>query len=91
MAYDVVVVGFTHRNGSRGAAATRAGKKKHEHYNNHKGKCKDKGRLTARRGAHPLALEATGAVGNEVKELGKDLKHAHETRVLPMSSDAWVY
>ena len=47
----------------------------------------------------PLALEATGAVGREVKELGKDLKHAHETRVLPISNssaaaafnDAWVY
>jgi hypothetical protein len=38
-------------------------------------------------------------VGNEVKELGKDLKHAYETRVLPISNasaaaafnDAWVY
>ena len=46
-----------------------------------------------------LALEATGAVGREVKELGKDLKHAYETRVLAISSasaatafsDAWVY
>jgi hypothetical protein len=47
----------------------------------------------------PLALEVTGAVGREVKELGKDLKHAYETRVLPVSNasaaaafnDAWVY
>ena len=47
----------------------------------------------------PLALEVTGAVGREVKELGKDLKHAYETRVLPISNasaaaafnDAWVY
>ena len=47
----------------------------------------------------PVALEATGAVGREVKELGKDLKHAYETRVLPISnasaaaafSDARVY
>jgi hypothetical protein len=30
----------------------------------------------------PLALEATGAVGKEIKESGKDLKHAYETRVL---------
>ena len=47
----------------------------------------------------PLALEVTGAVGREVKELGRDLKHAYETRVLPISNasaaaafnDAWVY
>jgi hypothetical protein len=47
----------------------------------------------------PLALEVTGAVGREVNELGKDLTHAYETRVLPISNasaaaafnDAWVY
>jgi hypothetical protein len=47
----------------------------------------------------PLALEATDAMGSEVKELGKYLKHAYETRVLPISNasaaaafnDAWVY
>ena len=40
-AYDVVVVGVTHKDGFKGAAATRAEKKKHEHYNNHKRKCSD--------------------------------------------------
>ena len=34
----------------------------------------------------PLALEATGVMGHEVRELGKDLKHAYETRVLPASN-----
>ena len=34
----------------------------------------------------PLALEVTGAVGKEAKEQGKDLKHAYETRVLPVSN-----
>ena len=28
-----------------------------------------------------MALEATGAVGQEAKELGKDLKHAYKTMV----------
>ena len=74
---------------------------KHEHYNNHKKKCRDEGNLDARLDVEliPLALEVTGAVGREVKELGKDLKHAYETRVLPVSNasaaaafnDAWVY
>ena len=31
-AYDVVVVGVTHKDGYEGAAAARAEKKKHEHY-----------------------------------------------------------
>ena len=47
----------------------------------------------------PLALGATGAVGNEVKESGKDLKHAYKTTVLPIKNasavaafnDAWTY
>ena len=47
----------------------------------------------------PLALEVTGAAGRESKELGRDLKHAYETRILPISNasaaaafnDAWVY
>jgi hypothetical protein len=47
----------------------------------------------------PLALEVTGAVGREVKELSRDLKYAYETRVLPISNAsaaaafnvAWVY
>ena len=100
-AYDVVVVGVTHKDGFKGAAAARAEQKKHEHYNNHKKKCRDEGNLDARLDVEliPLALEVTGAVGREVKELGKDLKHAYETRVLPISNasaaaafnDAWVY
>ena len=36
----------------------------------------------------PLALKVTGAVGREVKELGRDLKHAYETRVLPISNES---
>ena len=100
----MVVVGVTHKDGFKGAAAARAEKKKHEHYNNHKRKCRDEGNTDSRLDVEliPLALEATGttAVGREVKELGKDLKHAYETRVLPISdgasaadafSDAWVY
>ena len=47
----------------------------------------------------PLAIEATVAVGHEVKELGKDLKHAYEIRELQTSNaslaaafnDTWVY
>ena len=39
--YDVVVVGVTHKDGFKGAAAARAEKKKHEHFNNHKRKCRD--------------------------------------------------
>ena len=47
----------------------------------------------------PLELKATGAVGREARELGKDLKHACETRVLSISnasasaafSGAWVH
>ena len=45
-AYDVVVVGVTHKDGFKGAAAARAEKKKHEHYNYHKRKCNDEGKLT---------------------------------------------
>ena len=102
-ACDVVVVGSHIKTGLKfkGAAAARAEKKKHEHYNNHKRKCRDEGNTDSRLDVEPipLALEATGAVGREVKELVKDLKHAYETRVLPISnasaaaafSDAWVY
>ena len=74
----------------------------HEHYTNHKKKCRDKGNTDSRLdvGFSPLALEVTGAVvEREAKELGKDLRHAYETRVLPISkataaaafNDAWVY
>jgi hypothetical protein len=97
----VVVVGVTHKDGFKGAAAARAEKKKHEHYNNHKKKCRDECNTDSRLDVelNPLALEVTGAVGREVKELGKDLRHAYETRVLPISNasaaaafnDAWVY
>ena len=79
----------------------RCQKKKHEHYNNHKRKCIDEGNTDSRLDVEliPLALEATGAAGHEVEELGEDLKHAYKTRVLPISSasaaaafnDAWVY
>jgi hypothetical protein len=89
-AYDVVVVGVTHthKDGFKGAAAARVEKKNHEHYNNHKKKCRDEGNTDSRLDVElfPLALEATGAVGREVKELGRDLKHAYETRVLPISN-----
>ena len=37
-----------------------------------------------------LSLEVTGAVGREVKELGRELKHAYETRVLPISNASAV-
>jgi hypothetical protein len=98
----VVVAGVTHKGGFKGAAAARAEREKHERYNNHKKKCsRDEGNLDARLDVEliPLALEVTGAVGREVKELGNDLKHAYETRVLPVSNapaaaafnDAWVY
>ena len=100
-AYDVVVVGVTHKDGFKGAAATRAEQKTHEHYNNHKKNCRDKGNSDSRLDVEliPLALEVTAAVGREAKELGRDLKHAYETRVLPISNasaaaafnDAWVY
>ena len=87
-AYDVIVVGVTHKDGFKGAAAARAKKKKHEHHNNYKKKCRDEGKKDSRLAVEliPLALEATGAVGNEVNESGKDLKHAYEIRVLPISN-----
>jgi hypothetical protein len=69
-AYDVVVVGVTHKDRFKGAAAAKAEKKKQEHYNSHKKTCRDEGKTD------PLALEVTLAVGREVKELGRDLKHA---------------
>ena len=71
-AYSVVVVGVTHKDGFKGAAAARAEKKKHEHYNYHKRKCRDEGNTDSRLDVEliPLALEATGTVGREVKELG---------------------
>ena len=89
-AYYVVVVGVTHKDGFKGAASARAEKKKHEHYNNHKRKCRDEGNTDSRLDVEliPLALEATGAVGREVKEIVKDLKHAYETRVLPISNSS---
>ena len=100
-AYDVVVVGVTHKDGFKGAAAAKAERKKHEHYNSHKKKCRDEGNTDSRLDVEliPLAMEVTGAVGREVQELGRDLKHAYETRVLPISNasaaaafnDAWVY
>ena len=84
----VVVEGVTHRDGFKGAAAARSDKKKHEHYNNHKRKCRDEGNTESQLDVEliPLALEATGAVGHEVKELGKDLKLAYETRLLSISN-----
>jgi hypothetical protein len=39
----VVVVGVTHKDGFKGAATAKAGKKKQEHYNSHKKKCRDEG------------------------------------------------
>jgi hypothetical protein len=82
------VVGVTHKDGFKGAAVARAEKKNHEHYNNHKKKCRDERNTDSRLDVEliPLALEVTGAVGREVKELGRDLKHAYETRVLPISN-----
>ena len=84
----MVVVGVTHNDGFKGAAAARAEREKHEHYNNHKKKCRNEGNLDARLDVEliPLALEVTGEVGREVKELGKDLKQEYETRVLPVSN-----
>ena len=78
----MVVVGVTHKHSFKGAAAARAEKKKHEHYNSHKRKCRDEENTDSRLDVEliPLALEATGAVGREVKELGKGLNHAYETR-----------
>ena len=100
-AYDVVVVGVTHKDGFKGAAAARAEKKKHEHYNNHKSKCRKEWNTDSRLDVElvPLALEVAGAVGEEVRELEKELKHAYEYRVLPTSdasaaavfNEAWVY
>jgi hypothetical protein len=77
-AYDVVVVGVTHKDGFKGAAAAKAEKKKQEHYNSHKKKHRDERNTDSRLDVEliPLALEVTGAVGREVKELGRDLKHA---------------
>jgi hypothetical protein len=87
-AYDVVVVGVTHKDGFKGAAAAKAEKKKQEHYDSHNKKCRDEGNTDSRLDVEfiPLALEVTGAVGREVKELDRDLKHAYETRVLPISN-----
>jgi hypothetical protein len=103
-AYGVVVEGVTHKDGFKGAAAAKAEKKKQEHYDNHKKKCRaarDEGNTDSRLDVEliPLVLEVTEAVGREVKELGRDLKQAYETRVLPISNvsaagafnDAWVY
>ena len=68
-------MGVTHTDGFKGAAAARAEKKKHEHYNNPKRKCRDEGNTDSRLDVEliPLALEATGAGGHEVKELAKIL------------------
>jgi hypothetical protein len=100
-AYDVVVVGVTHKDGFKGAAAAKSEKKKQGHYNSHKKKCRDEGNTDSRLDVEliSLALEVTGAVGREVKELGRDLKHAYKTKVLPISdasaaaafNDTWVY
>ena len=98
----MVAVGVTHKDGFKGATATRAEKKKQARaLQQSQGKVQRKGNTDSRLDVElfPLALEATGAVGHEVKELGIDLKHAYETRVLPISrasaaaafSDAWVY
>ena len=75
--------------------------KKDEHYNNHKSKCRNEGNTDSRLDVEltPLVLEVTRAVGEEVRELGKELKHAYEYRVLPISdasaaavfNEAWVY
>ena len=53
-------------------------------------KCRDEGNTDSKLDVEliPLALEATGAVGREVKEIVKDLKHAYETRVLPISNSS---
>jgi hypothetical protein len=61
---------------------------KQEHYNSHKKKCRDEVNTDSRLDVEliPLVLEGTGAVGREAKELGRDLKHAYETRVLPIIS-----
>ena len=98
----MVVVGVTHKDGYKGAAASRAEREeKHEHYNSHKRNCRDEGNIDSRLHAEliPLVLEVTGRFGREVKALGKDLKYAYETRVLPISNasaaaafnDLWVY
>ena len=75
-ANGVVVVGVTHKDGFKGAAAARAEKKNPKHCNNHKRKCRNEGNTDARLDVEliPLALEATGALGNKV--------NAYETRVL---------
>ena len=64
-AYDVVVVGATHRDGFKGAAAARAETKKHEHYNNHRRRCRDEGNTDSQLDVEliPLALEATAGRG----------------------------
>jgi hypothetical protein len=86
MAYGVVVVGVTHKEGYKVAAATRAEKTRHEHNKNHKKKCRDGGNTDSKLDVEliPPALEVTDLVGREVRELEKDLKHAHKTRVLPI-------
>jgi hypothetical protein len=57
-AYNVAVVGVTHKDGFKGATA-RAEKKKHEHYNSHKKKCRDEGNTDSR-----LAVELIPSTRN---------------------------
>jgi hypothetical protein len=101
-AYDVVVVGVTHKDGFKGSAAARAETKNTSTTTTTRESAETKEANTDSRldvGLIPLALEATGAVGNEIKVLEKDLKHAYGTRVLSISNasaaaafnDAWVY
>ena len=88
----MVVVGVTHKDGFKGAAAARAEKKKHEHYNNHKSKCRNEGNADSRLDVEltPLALEVTGAIGEEVRELAKELPTSDASAAAEFN-EAWVY